>query len=252
MEAEVTTMLINSVFSYGAGITPPVWEFENTRPTFSRMYYIRGGTAYYRDSERELRLLPGILYLLPADRVYSIWEDKDDKLDHLYLHLLTTPKIPAPIVRDPAAEPLIADLLSLILRYVEEGDHAAVRRLTEALVLYITDEHDRAGNLSLRIRAHLDDSFRTTFSAEALARRFGYSPSYLYKAFKRDFGVSPKRYHADRRFEYATSCLVDGVPITEIAEALSYSSLANFSRDFKKRFGLSPNEYAKWLPIGKK
>ena len=245
-------MLINSVFSYGRGVTPAVWGFLDHRPTFSRVYYILGGTAYYRDSESEFRLQPGLLYVLPADRVYSIWEDKDDKLDHLYLHLLTTPKIPAPIVRDPAAEPLIADLLSLILRYVEEGDHAAVRRLTEALVLYITDEHDRAGNLSLRIRAHLDDSFRTTFSAEALARRFGYSPSYLYKAFKRDFGVSPKRYHADRRFEYATSCLVDGVPITEIAEALSYSSLANFSRDFKKRFGLSPNEYAKWLPVGKK
>lgn len=245
-------MLINSVFSYGRGVTPDVWGFLDHRPTFSRVYYILGGTAYYRDSESEFRLLPGMLYILPADRVYSIWEEKEDKLDHLYLHLLTTPKISAPIVRDPASEPLIGDLLSLILRYIGASDHAAVRRLTEALVLYITDEHDRAGNLSLRIRAHLDDSFRETFSAEALSRRFGYSPSYLYKAFKHDFGVSPKRYHADRRFEYAASCLVEGVAITEIAEALSYSSLANFSRDFKKRFGLSPNEYAKWLPIGKK
>ena len=252
MEAEVTTMLINSVFSYGAGITPPVWEFENTRPTFSRMYYIRGGTAYYRDSERELRLLPGILYLLPADRVYSLWEDKNDKLDHVYLHLLTTPKIQSPIVRDPAEEPVIADLLALIERYMAEGTPSAVRRLCEALVLYMTDEPDRAGGLSIKLRAYLDESFRTPFSAEARSRRFGYSPSHLYKAFKRDFGVSPKRYHADRRFEHAAAALVEGTPISEIAEALSYSSLANFSRDFKKRFGLSPNEYAKWLPIGKK
>lgn len=245
-------MLINSVFSYGRGITPAKWGFLDHRPTFSRVYYILGGTAYYRDSESEFRLLPEMLYILPADRVYSIWEDKDNKLNHLYLHLLTTPKIPAPIVRDPAAEPLIGNLITLIMQYIGAGDHTAVRRLCEALVLYITDEHDRAGSLSLRIRAHLDDSFRTTFSAEELARHFGYSPSYLYKAFKHDFGVSPKRYHADRRFEYAASCLVDGVPITEIAEALSYSSLANFSRDFKKRFGLSPNEYAKWLPTGRK
>ena len=245
-------MLINSVFSYGRGVTPAVWDFLDHRPIFSRVYYILGGTAYYRDSESEFRLLPGMLYILPSDRVYSIWEDKDDKLDHLYLHLLTTPKIASPIVRDPAAEPLIADLLSLISQYITSGDHNAVRRLAEALVLYITDSHDHARSLSLRIRSYLDDSFRTTFSAEALSRHFGYSPSHLYKAFKRDFGVSPKRYHTDRRFEYAAACLVDGVPITEIAEALAYSSLANFSRDFKKRFGLSPGEYARWLPTGKK
>ena len=117
-----------------------------------------------------------------------------------------------------------------------------MRRIAEALILYITDNHESARSLSLRIRAYLDDSFRTTFSAEGMARHFGYSASYLYKAFKHDFGMSPKRYHTDRRFEYAAACLIDGVPITDIAEALSYSSLANFSRDFKKRFGLSPRE----------
>ncbi|MBO7761524.1 MAG: helix-turn-helix transcriptional regulator [Clostridia bacterium] len=245
-------MLINSVFSYGRGFTPATWGFLNHRPTFSRVYYILGGTAYYRDGEREFRLMPGLLYILPADCVYSIWEDSDDKLDHLYLHLLTTPKISAPIVRDPEKEPLLFDLLTLIQRYITGGDHAAVRRLTEALVLYVTDEHDRAGDLSLRIRAHLDENFRAPFSTEALSRRFGYSPSYLYKVFKHDFGVSPKRYYADRRFEYAAARLADGAPITEISETLSYSSLANFSRDFKKRFGLSPGEYARWLPTGKK
>ncbi len=241
-------MLINSVFSYGKGVTPPVWDFPNHRPTFTRLYYILGGTAYYRDSEREFRFEQGRLYLLPADRLYSLWEDKADKLDHLYLHLLTTPKIAAPIERDPAEDPFIRDLVSLLISYVEGGNPSAVRRLAEALVLYITDENDRVGSLSLRIRSYLDGELATAFSAERLARHFGYSASHLYKAFKRDFGVSPKHYHADRRFEYAARCLAEGMAITEIAETLAYSSLPNFSRDFKKRFGLSPNEYAKWFP----
>ena len=242
-------LLINSVFSFGKGITPSFWDFINNRPTFTRLYYILGGTAHYRDAEREFTFERGKLYLLPAEKVYSMWEDKNDKLDHLYIHLLTTPKLPAPLVRDPATEPFLRDLIELLLRYVEQGDAAAVRRLAEALVLYVTEKTERAGSLSLKIRAYLDENFRTTFSAEALSRHFGYSSSYLYKAFKRDFGVSPKHYHADRRFEYAAGCLVNNASITEIAEALSYTSLANFSRDFKKRFGLSPNEYSKWLPL---
>ena len=241
-------MLINSVFSFGKGITPMVWDFVNHRPTFARLYYILGGTAYYRDAEREFAFEKGKLYLLPADRIYSMWEDKEDKLDHLYVHLLTTPKLAAPIVRDPSDDPFVADLLTLLLRYVERAQPDAVRRLTEALVLYMTEEGDRAVSLSLKIRAYLDRTFRTTFSAEALSRHFGYSPSYLYKAFKRDFGVSPKQYHADRRFEYAAGCLANKVSITDVAEALSYTSLANFSRDFKKRMGLAPSEYVKWLP----
>ncbi len=244
-------MLVNSVFAYGEGITPPVWELGNSHPTFSRVYYIRGGTAFYRDSEREFRFEPGKLYILPADRVYSMWEEQSDKLDHVYVHVITTPKVAAPIVRDPREDRFLLDLVALLETYATaEAEMSVIRRITEALVLYITDDNDRAGTLSLKIRAYLDETFREAFSAEELARRFGYSASYLYKVFKHDFGVSPKRYHADRRFEYAARCLVEGIPVGAIAETLGYTSLPNFSRDFKKRFGLSPHEYVKWLPRG--
>ena len=244
-------MLVNSVFAYGTGVTPSEWEFHNSHPSFSRLYYIHGGTAFYRDAERSFRFEPGKLYLLPADRVYSMWEDKDDKSDHLYVHLLTTPKVAAPIVRDPKEDRFLADLTALLETYVTDNAKTnVIRRIAEALVLYITDDSEQAGRLSLKIRAHLDESYREAFSAEELARMFGYSPSYLYKVFKHDFGVSPKRYHADRRFEYAARCLVEGIPGGTIAEALGYTSSANFSRDFKKRFGLSPHEYARWLPRG--
>ncbi len=241
-------MLINSAFSYGKGFTTAGWEFPNHRPTFSRIYYILGGSAYYRDSEREFGFLQGHLYILPADRTYSLWEDKGDKLDHLYLHIITTPKVAAPIVRNPAEDPFLSDVLALLLRYVECRHSAAVYRLTEALALYVLDKGDRAGGLSLGIRTYLDEGFRSSFSAEELSRHFGYSPSYLYKAFRHDYGVSPKRYHADRRFEYAARRLTEGAGVGEIAEELLYSSLANFSRDFKKRFGISPAEYARRLP----
>ena len=242
-------MLINSVFSYGRGVTPDVWGFLDHRPTFSRVYYLLGGTAYYRDSDGEIPLEVGKLYFLPADRTYSLREEESDKLRHLYLHLLTTPKLAAPVVCDPGCDRFLFDTLSLLLSYVEEGESpAAIRRLTEALALYVLDEGQVAEALPLRIRAYLDGGFRTPFSAERMARHFGYSASNLYKAFKRDFGISPKQYHTDRRFEYASECLSRGVPATEIAEALSYTSLSNFSRDFKNRFGLGPSEYARQLP----
>ena len=242
-------MLINSVFLYGKGKTPALWSFTDHRPTFTRVYYILGGTAYYRDSERELRLEVGKLYFLPADRTYSLWEEESDKLSHLYLHLLTTPKLASPVVCDPGRDRFLFDTLSLLLSYVEEEESpAAIRRLTEALALYVLDEGQAAEALPLRIRAYLDGGFRAPFSAERMARHFGYSASNLYKAFKRDFGFSPKQYHTDRRFEYASECLSKGTPATEVAEALSYTSLSNFSRDFKKRFGLGPLEYARQLP----
>lgn len=242
-------MLINSVFLYGKGETPALWSFTDHRPTFTRVYYILGGTAYYRDSERELPLEVGKLYFLPADRTYSLWEEESDKLRHLYLHLMTTPKLAAPVVCDPGEDRFLRDTLALLLSYVEEGENAAaIRRLTEALALYVLGEGQTTEALPLRIRSYLDACFREPFSAERMARRFGYSASYLYKAFKRDFGLSPKQYHADRRFEYASECLSKGTPATEIAEALAYTSLSNFSRDFKKRFGLGPSEYARQLP----
>lgn len=66
------------------------------------------------------------------------------------------------------------------------------------------------------------------------------------KMFTLIMGMSPKAYQQELRLKTAAYALRDGsVTMAEIAEDLGYYSQFQFSRDFKKRFGVTPTEYKK-------
>ena len=70
------------------------------------------------------------------------------------------------------------------------------------------------------------------------------SEVYFRKLFKREFGISPKKYVINKRIEYAVSLLEAGYhSLKEIAYMCGYSDYKYFSVEFKKATGRSPSEY---------
>jgi len=91
------------------------------------------------------------------------------------------------------------------------------------------------------MRQYLDTQFLQLCSLEEIS--FGYSYSYISKAFQKAYGITPRAYLLARKMDYAANLLREGARLEEIAERLGYSSPFNFSRAFKKHTGLSPNAY---------
>ncbi|MBQ2967685.1 MAG: helix-turn-helix transcriptional regulator [Clostridia bacterium] len=68
----------------------------------------------------------------------------------------------------------------------------------------------------------------------------------LCKIFKEHVGKSPMDYFADLKTESAKKLLQEKkMSVSEISDALGYSSVHNFSRAFKKYAGYSPSAYRK-------
>jgi AraC-like DNA-binding protein len=66
----------------------------------------------------------------------------------------------------------------------------------------------------------------------------------LRKIFEKKLGVSPKEYMISLRMEYAKQLLSSGeVGVAEAAQMCGYAEPCHFSREFKKRFGISPKNY---------
>ena len=71
------------------------------------------------------------------------------------------------------------------------------------------------------------------------------SEVYFRKIFLLGFGISPKEYLIGKRMEYAKQLLMLGeFEVSKIAELCGYSEPCHFSREFKKRFGVSPKNYS--------
>lgn len=90
------------------------------------------------------------------------------------------------------------------------------------------------------ISKHYNESLTNDF----LAAISGISTVYFRKLFTAAYGMSPMSYVHKLRIEKAKEMLRgDFGTVSDISSSLGYSSLYDFSRDFKKRVGKSPSKY---------
>ena len=109
---------------------------------------------------------------------------------------------------------------------------------------------ESADALCYRLMHYIDTHIYTLDSLEELADFTGYNYSYLSALFRRITAESLSEYYMRRRLETARLHIVENVlSITQIAELLRYSSIYTFSRAFKSRFGVSPEQYRKIEPV---
>ena len=96
----------------------------------------------------------------------------------------------------------------------------------------------------LRVRRVLDADFRTIPQLDELAGLAGMSRSHLCHRFRDYFGSSISRYVIRKRMSAAQRLLFEmDLRPGEIAEAVGYPDIYQFSKQFKKTFGLSPSQY---------
>ena len=79
-----------------------------------------------------------------------------------------------------------------------------------------------------------------------LAALCGMSEVYFRRLFHTLYGTSPKEYILSRRIEYAKTLLLsESFSVAEIAALCGYAEPCHFSREFTKRTGISPMQFAK-------
>lgn len=92
-----------------------------------------------------------------------------------------------------------------------------------------------------RAIAHLREDFRGPVNIPELASRVGMSPSSLYKHFKAVTSTTPLQYLKDLRLLEARRLLSEGGhTVSSAAYEVGYESPSQFSREFSRKFGISP------------
>ncbi|MDO7907985.1 AraC family transcriptional regulator [Paenibacillus sp. JX-17] len=83
---------------------------------------------------------------------------------------------------------------------------------------------------------------------EDIAVKLKISPGYALEVFQKVYGISPRKYLSELKLHEAKQLIQQpDLDLTRIASMLGYSSLAHFSRQFKRWTGMSPREYRQTL-----
>jgi AraC-like DNA-binding protein len=131
-------------------------------------------------------------------------------------------KLVAPLVLDEILYRLLrSDAAAAVRSGVSQAADAA--RILQSMV-FIRDNHTRP------------------LSVDAMAHQSAMSPSHFAHRFRAVARVSPMRYLREVRLERARELLLqNGARAGEVAVQVGFESAAHFTREFKRRYGLTPS-----------
>ena len=97
-----------------------------------------------------------------------------------------------------------------------------------------------------RAQQYISSHLREKLSVPLVAKMVDVSPSYLTALFHKNLQISPAEYIRRLKLQESKQMIRENsMTFTEIAEALQYSTVHHFSRQFKEKFGITPTEYAR-------
>ena len=185
--------------------------------------------ALRHDSTLNTRRLDALLGRAEGDR-FCVF----NCADHLEITNLMESMIWSVVCRESADGYILEQSLKLLLCYLcslpeEQASLAAEDTYTE--------------NIKKRIVKYVRSSYSTATLTEC-AEMLGLSATYLSRWIAGHFGVSFKELLMRERFSVAADLLrTADMPIGDIILHVGYENSSYFHKEFKKRFGMTPNNY---------
>lgn len=106
------------------------------------------------------------------------------------------------------------------------------------------EEYEESNPVVRRALNFLEKNLDKKLTLTQLAEEVGYSPTYLTTLFKKETNYSPISYFSHLKILKACEFLdYTNIKVKEISFKLGYSDPYYFTKDFKKKMGLSPRGY---------
>lgn len=109
----------------------------------------------------------------------------------------------------------------------------------------------RCNRIALAVKAALDANIEGAVTVEEIAAELHYSPNYVIRQFREQFGCTPYKYYTDRKLKLAQVYLRNtDKSITEIADKLCFADQHYFSNAFRQHCGMCASDYRKkYAPV---
>ena len=118
---------------------------------------------------------------------------------------------------------------------------------TDENILDYTYSQSMVDNITY-ISKYIQNNYGEQLTISELAKKIHISDTLFFQLFKKVMGVSPYQYITSIRMSNAMILLQNKqYSISKIAESCGFNNIVNFSRSFKRVYGLSPSEYKKLM-----
>lgn len=256
---------------------PRFRDFPLHSHDYIEMMYVCQGCITHKIGGEEITLLANDLLILGKDTKHSIrssgendiginliisselFEDaynkmrKNSQLSNSRIEaLLSGEDISYCVFSAGSCLPVQNIMESMISSVICDGNAGGyvLRQSVNLLICYLSSlfpdtptQTDQTEKMKKRILNYIEGSYSSATLTEA-AEMLGLSPSYLSRLIRDLFGVSFKKLLTATRFETACGLLTTTeLSIGDIINRVGYENSSYFHKEFKKRFGMTPNNF---------
>lgn len=237
------------------GINPIIfgWDecarnlFSPTTRKFWLIHYVVSGHGVFLIRGKEYRIGPGDLFVTPPCVEIRYHEDDDDPWGYMWIGFSCDGELPLKlddVIYYPEAIRIFNDMKKC--EHMSTGLAAYLNaRIWDLFALLIQNESIDKGNIDKALD-YIHSEYMNDLNVEQIAERLNLDRSYFSSLFKKKVGIPPKQYLVNYRMKIAASLLVDHErSVSAAAYSVGYTDTFNFSKMFKKHYGMSPTEYAR-------
>ncbi len=249
-----------SLLTAGHATVDESWYGTVTNPIYTRLYYVKSGTARITTDDGTLQMKPGHWYLLPAGCSFDY--ACDEEMQQLFFHvklidfdetdLLRTASRPLSLVSADNDYDLV--VMTMSERTIVSG--LTVRQQIERILLAFVERYGIELNVDdyspciFNALNYIKQNLSVELSVDEIAEHVFVSKSTLTKRFRKELSMSVGEYITDTiMFEALKLLLSTDMSILAVSERFGFSDQFYFSRRFKAKFGKSPREYRKTMYI---
>lgn len=253
-------ILNQTVFSLGDSGYVSVgktWVSGRLSTPFNRLYLVEGGGANLYCDHAQIRMEPGMAYLLPAGLPCSY--RCEGRMEKLYFHFNLYKQDHYDILwnaENIGCIPIPEDLYRSMVRHYSGSGIADAIVLQEGILYFLTrylESYDLGFGVfspySADVKATIDyihENLPQKLQIEQLAKRRFVSKSYLTARFRKETGVTLGQYIDEQRMIRAQQLLCfTNMSLETISRELGFCDQFYFSRRFKQFNGIAPLQYRK-------
>lgn len=206
------------------------------------LHFVSSGTGIFRNERNEYKINAGRAFLIRPGEVCYYEADKENPWEYTWIGF--NGRL-AEKFRD------MEDVLNIDSTIFEEMRLAFKSMNPEEYLagmlfrLYAEiNMHTVAPNYAARVMGYINVNYMNGISVEKIADYLKLNRKYLVRIFKEKTGLTIQEYLISKRLEEAKKLLKKGYSVSESAYMAGYNDAFNFSKAFKKKFGISPKSYA--------
>ncbi|UUX34761.1 AraC family transcriptional regulator [Fundicoccus culcitae] len=229
------------------------------------IHYIESGSGIYEVNDQRYELGAGDGFIIRRGTKVNYYANHDDPWKYYWVGLngrhldgyikLTTLNSGSVIhfPEDSQSSKTIKDICVFTKDYFDTPNNMVwyKYKVYELIWALTTEFQDKDHTLELPQRNYeevaldyIQSNYTKRMTITDVANYIGISRSYLYRLFKHKYEVSPQEYLQDKRLKTAKKLLQNqDLSVNEVAYSVGYDNQLLFSKNFKKKFGMSPTHY---------